>query len=108
MNDQAVSRFWDNFISKLTSYGVKPGVLRWHVLHVEQYIKAHSHIKLAQHNALTVEIYLKNKGRNTTLRDWQFSQMVTALEILFVEIVNSSWAKDFPWQHWKNSARELP
>lgn len=82
-------------------------MVRWYVRHAEEYIKAHSNIKLAQHNALTVETYLKNKGRNSALKDWQFSQMVTALQILFVELTKASWAESFPWQHWKDAAREL-
>lgn len=108
MTDQSVSRFWDNFVAKSTRYNVKPAVVRWYVRHAEQYINDHSNIKLAQHNALTVETYLKNKGRNPTLKDWQFSQLVTALQILFVELATPSWAASFPWQHWRDSARELP
>lgn len=107
MTDQTVSRFWDNFIAKSTRYSVKPAEVRWYVRHAEQYIKAHSNIKLVQHNALTVETYLKNKGRNPALKDWQFSQLVTALQILFIELVKPSWVVSFPWQHWKDSAREL-
>ena len=40
MDDQSVSRFWDNFISKLKGYGVKPKLVRWSVRHAEQFIKA--------------------------------------------------------------------
>ena len=107
MSDQSISRFWENFISKSTRYGINLTGVRWYIRHTEQYIKAHSELRLSQHNALTVESYLQNKGRNPALKDWQFVQIVTALQILFVELVKSSWAGDFDWQHWKASAREL-
>ena len=73
-------------------------MVRWIVWHAEQYRNDPSHIKLAQLNALTTETYLKNKGRNSALEDWQFSQLVTALQIQCVELVVPAWAASFSWQ----------
>ncbi|MBI3560497.1 MAG: integron integrase [Gammaproteobacteria bacterium] len=108
MTGQAESLFWKNFTSKSIAYGVKPALVRWHIRDALAYIKAHSGTKLAQHNALTVGAYLKNKGRNPRLKDWQFGQIVTTLYILFAELIKASWADTFPWQQWKEAARELP
>ncbi len=87
MDDQAISRFWDDFIEKLGAYQVKPDVVRWYVRHAEQYIKAHSEHRLTTHTPQNVEQYLKIKGRNSGLKDWQFQQMVTSLKVLFVDVV---------------------
>jgi integron integrase len=107
MVDSSVSRFWDNYIDKTKSYRIKPSTVRWHVKYAETYIKAHRGRRLAEHTAREVENYLQEKGRNGRLADWQFAQLVRALEILFVDMVRAPWAADFPWQHWIDTAREL-
>ena len=70
MDDQAIARFWENYLEKLESYGVKSAVLRGHVLYAEQYIKAIPGRRLAAHTAQDIEQYLQDKGRNARLKDW--------------------------------------
>ena len=38
MDDQSVSRFWDNYVNKLKCYDANPDARRWYVQHVRQYI----------------------------------------------------------------------
>ena len=107
MHDQSLSRFWDDYIAKTKSYKIKSSVARWYVRHAEDYIKSHASLRLAQHSVLQMEKYLKEKGRNPHLQDWQFKQLVTALKILFVEMVKPSWAADFAWDNWASAAHAL-
>ena len=106
--DQSESLFWDKYISKTKSYSVKPTAARWYVQHAERYIKAHPDMRLAQHSAYQIEKYLKDKGRNAYMKDWQYQQLVTALRILFVEMVKTTWANDFAWGDWVVAANSLP
>jgi len=108
MNDESVSRFWDNYIDKTKAYNVKPKVARWYVRHAESYIKANPNLRLSQHSAEIIEKYLKEKGRNPHLQDWQFRQIVEALKILFTDMVKAPWANDFPWGDWETAAESLP
>ena len=102
MNQDSVARFWDNFIEKTKAYGVKDSAVRWHVKHAEQYIKAYPNHKLSAHPAQFVEKYLNGKSRNFRLEEWQYQQIVDALEILFTKMVQVPWARDFDWKIWKN------
>lgn len=108
MTDHSQARFWENFISKTSTYSVNPRAARWYVRHAEAYIKAHPELRLKQHTSDHVEAYLRNKGRNTRLEDWQFRQIVDALKILFVDMVQAPWAEEFPWADWSTAARSLP
>lgn len=99
MSTQSESRFWDKFIYKTASYSIKPAVARWYVRHAEDYIKAHSR-KLATHDAADVEKYLSEKCCSSFLQDWQFRQIVTAIKLLFTDMVNTPWAGQFPWDDW--------
>ena len=108
MTDQSESLFWDNYISKTKAYRIKSTVARWYVRHAESYIKAHANLRLAQHSAPLMEKYLRDKGRNSYLEDWQYKQMVVALKILFVEMVKTTWANNFAWDDWTVAANSLP
>jgi len=99
MSTQSESRFWDKYIVKTASYTIKPGVARWYVRHAECYIKTHSK-RLATHSATDVDNYLKEKCRSRLLHDWQFQQIVMSIQILFVEMVKTPWAEQFPWDDW--------
>lgn len=100
MSHDAISRFWENFVEKTKAYNLKPTAVRWHVTHAKEYIRAHSGRRLAGHKAEDIAAYLREKGRNGRLADWQFAQVVRALQILFVEMAKAPWAVAFPWQDW--------
>jgi len=100
MEDITISRFWDKYITKTKGYRIKPDNARYYVRHAEGYIKAHPNKRLALHTSSDMEQYLKYKGRSILLEDWQFQQMITALQILFVEMIRTSWADSFPWDEW--------
>lgn len=106
--DDAASRFWDKYILKTGAYNVPEGARRWYVKHVEDFIKAQSGRRLITLTADDIEHYLKKKGRNENLADWQFRQIVDALRILFTGIVSPAWGNTFDWAGWRDGARELP
>ncbi len=47
--DDSIARFWDKYIEKTKAYGVKGASIKWYVKHVEGYINANSHLRLARH-----------------------------------------------------------
>ncbi len=105
--DAQISRFWDKFTDKTIAYGVKEKNIRWYVGHVERYIKSQT-MRLASHTPQTIDKYLEEKGRNTTLKDWMFCQIVDSLRILFVHVMAADWAADYPWDERKAQAASLP
>ena len=107
MENPSVSRFWDKYILKTSSYDIKDERIKWYVRDAEYYINAHKSKRLALHTANDVESYLKTKGRTLRIEDWQFKQVVFALKILFVDMVRVEWAKSFSWDEWAEQAAEL-
>ncbi|MCW8955401.1 MAG: integron integrase [Gammaproteobacteria bacterium] len=101
-----IARFWEKYIDKTMSYGVKGKHLRWYVRHVEQYIKAHDK-RLSLHSVADVEKYLIEKGRKKSQATWLYAQLIDALKILFIEIVQSDWAIKYSWDGWKEMSRDL-
>lgn len=104
--DIKIARFWDKYTEKSIVYGVKQHTVKWYVRNVEQYIKSHPE-RLHTHTAETVDKYLQAKGRNIYIEDWQFCQIVDSLKILFVYVLSSDWATDYPWDGIKERGQSL-
>ncbi len=77
------------------------------MLRAEQYIKAFPEKPVLQHAEAEVSAYLQEIGRKGGLKDWQFRQIVEAIEVLFAKVINLPWAQRFDWGYWKDSARPL-
>ena len=108
MQNDKVSRFWDNYVAKTRQYNIHANAVRWYVKHVERYIKAHPDQRLARHTAQNLSDYLDQLGRTGRLSEWQFKQAIDALRILFADLVHTPWAADFPWRYWMDAATALP
>jgi hypothetical protein len=78
-----VERFWDRYIELLNKQGVESTATRWYVLRAEQYIKAYPDKQLLEHKAVDVSDYLQKVGRSDNILDWQFLQVVDAIQKLF-------------------------
>ena len=107
MRNPDIERFWDRFIGQVRRIGVKEPVARWYVRRAEQYIRTYPDTPLVQHGARHVEQYFYEIGRKKQLESWQFRQVIEAIQILFVDLVRSEWARDFDWHYWLESARAL-
>ena len=101
-----VGRFWDRYIESVNKQGVTPPVDRWYVRRSEQYITAFPDKKLVAHTPNDVTNYFANLGRDTSLKDWQFAQVVDAIQNLF-KMVGAKWFDQVDWRYWKNFSRTL-
>jgi len=105
-SDDPIKKFWDKYIEYIANQGINKQALRWYVLRAEEYIKATSHKKLLQHSPEDVNNYFKVQGRSASLKDWQFCQIVDAIQNLF-KLLNVPWLNEVDWQFWLDSSREL-
>ena len=108
MSDLSASRFWDKYILKTKSYKIKPSSAKWYVRHAENYIKFHQGNRLRSHTGEEINQYLLFKCRGPRLTDWQLLQIVTALKILFIEVIKSPWAISHDWDTYQAMATTLP
>lgn len=99
----AVRSFWDRYIRYLAGKGVKAAVSRWYVIRAEQYIKAFPDKKLVSHCAEDVKGYLESQSVNNKILDWQFRQIVDAMQNLFA-ILEVDWLDEVDWQHWMQAS----
>ncbi len=98
--------FWGKYIKYIHNQGINSPFDRWYVVRAEQYIRAFSDRRLAEHTPDDVNGYLTRLGRKDGMKDWQFRQAVDAIRILFL-LVKAPWLEQVDWDHWKDSARSL-
>jgi len=98
----AIKRFWDRYIQYLANSDVKPSVARWYVIRAEQYIKFLPDKRLGDHCPGDVVGYLEGQSRSTKLEDWQFNQIVDAIQKLFA-MLEVPWLNEVDWHHWLHS-----
>ncbi len=106
-NVHSVNRFWNKYENKLVINGIRKNLFRWYVLRAEQYIKEHSSKRLSKHTPEDLESYFDRVAREQKLEAWQYKQLIEAIRILFVEMVDSNWSSKIDWEYWMASATEL-
>ena len=105
-SDSAAKNFWDRYIRNLKKQGINAKAVRWYVIRAEQYLKAFRDLKLRAHQPNEVQSYLEKVGRKPGLHDWQFEQIVDAVQKLF-QLLEVDWLDRVDWEFWKRSAKSL-
>jgi integron integrase len=100
-------RLWDPFVRALRRRGIREPFARWYVLRAEQFLRARPREEPRNYAAADLAGYLEEAGRRADLRDWQYAQIVDALEVLLREVLQLPWTDAFDWAYWRASAREL-
>jgi integron integrase len=99
--------FWDRYVARIQTQGVKPTIVRWYVIRAEHYLRTVTHQRLADHTPQDVIHYLEKLGRTGRLTDWQYRQTVEAIQQALC-VADVAWAPQLDWAYWKASARTLP
>jgi Phage integrase, N-terminal SAM-like domain len=98
---------WDSFLRAVRNRGVKPPIDRWYVIRAEQFAKTLGEGGPEACTAADVTRYLAELGRWGNLEDWQYRQVIDALETLLAAVLNLPWATGFDWGFWRDSAKGL-
>lgn len=98
---------WKRYIERVRARGVKPPADRWHVIRAEQYAATLRNKDLADSTPEDVTQYLQAAGTRSDIADWQFRQVVNALQVLLGDVLELEWAQSFDWSYWRDSAQKL-
>ncbi|MFT5499523.1 MAG: hypothetical protein ACI9TH_004939 [Kiritimatiellia bacterium] len=100
---QAISAFWVRYVDRLKRAGVPEQLHSYYAGHVDRFIRYKGAVQLRETTPSLVYRYLDEQAVHPTCPSWRHEQLVTALEILFVDLVQADWARRFDWHHWKES-----
>ncbi len=103
---------WSQYQQSLQKRNVPQKKWRWMVRWVQNYISQANKIKTGKTNKnlyskKSLLGYLQELGRKKSVEDWQFVQAIEALQIFFCDLLKPSWANEFDWDFWKQSAKNI-
>lgn len=98
---------WKHFLELVHAKGLRPPIDRWYVIRAEQFEKALRGQDIANCTPDDVTTHLTALGQEGRLEDWQFRQVVAALELLLRRTLALPWADGFDWGFWHDSAKSL-
>lgn len=101
------SQFWDKYAIYIRGVGVHKNAVRWYVAHAQDYVKSLDNSRLQDQTYDDVSGYMNELGRNSRIKDWQFSQAVDAIRNLYIGFVSSEWKEKFDWDSLISCATEL-
>ncbi|WP_295446361.1 hypothetical protein [uncultured Thiodictyon sp.] len=98
---------WGRYLNLLIHRAVPENIRPWYVRRVEEFLKAVRPKSLSQLTAEQVNGYLQDGSSQGQLADWQFRQLVDALQLLFVDLSQAPAGKGIDWEWWKAGGRVL-
>jgi len=103
----SAARFLENYLNCLIKAAIPEKQRRWCVKRVEAFIKAQNGQKIKGLSSTDIDRYFEVIGRNNRLMGWQYQQCITAIRILYCDLLKTQVCQDVAWDAWIDSARQL-
>ena len=98
---------WDRYLELLERERVPASARRWYVQRAEDFVAAVRPKRLSEVSTEDITAFFPRYAREKGLTDWQFRQTVDALQLLLIDLAQSSAARAVDWDHLRESGREL-
>ena len=105
--DESERHFWAKYAGLLLNNRVSGVVGEWYLYRAQEFVYGLNGVQLGDVKTSDVDNYLDALGRNGTLAGWQIAQIVSALQILFIEMVDSDLGSDYDWDSRLLISRDL-
>ncbi len=76
---------------------------RWYVAHVERFLDALKPSSLKRLSSDQITGYLRETSSQGRWQDWQFRQLVDALQLLLVDLAQVKAAQVVDWDFWREA-----
>jgi len=99
--------FWSRYAEVLHQRNIGGKNAEWHVRRAREFVQGLDGIRLREVDAAYVEKWIEELGRKPGMAEWQMRQAISALEILFLDLLEAGWAVSFDWVSAREACREL-
>jgi len=100
VNVSAKSSNWHRFNDLLDNRRIKQNNKQFYAKHIENFKEFLDDKSFGDVSGTDLTDFLDEAGRNSRLKDWQFRQMLDALKMMLVDILELEWAEKFNWGRW--------
>ena len=98
---------WDRYLTVLERHRVPQNQRQWYMQRAEAFVDAARPKRVGEVSAEEITAFFHRYAREHQLSDWQFRQMVDAVQLLLIDLANSPGATEIDWDYWKEAGREL-
>ncbi len=98
---------WDRYLSVLERHRVPENQRQWYMRRAEAFIDAVKPMRMGEVAAEQITAFFLGHAREQRLSEWQFRQMVDAVQLLLIELTVSAGARELDWDYWKEAGKEL-
>lgn len=107
MMSEKEREFWAKYANCLISRNISGHSAEWCIRHAQQFVYGLDGVKLRDVDKPFLTRYFDELGRCDKIVAWRFRQVVSAVELLFVEMTTNPVSREFNWTECRESAREL-
>ena len=98
---------WDQYVDLLARKHVPEKARRWYVARVEAFLKELRPESLAMLTGEQITGYFEQASRSGQFAEWQFRQLVDAIQLLVVDLARVPVGHEVDWDYWKEAAKPL-
>jgi hypothetical protein len=102
----AASRFFDNYLNCLIKASIPEKQRRWYLKRVEAFIKDQNGWKIKTLTRIDIYRYFEIIGRKNRLNGWQYQQCISAIRILYCQLLKTQVCRDVDWGCWIDFAKQ--
>jgi len=99
---------WEQYRALLVAKRIPEKAQRWYVVHVQQFLRVVTPTSLKGLSADEITGYLQQASSQGKWQDWQFRQLVDALQLLLVDLADVKAARVVDWDYWREAGAALP
>jgi hypothetical protein len=94
---------WDQYWALLVAKRIPQQAQRWYVTHVQDFLDAVQPNSLKDLSREEITGYLQQTSSQGKWQDWQFRQVVDALQLLLVDLAGVKAAQLVDWDYWREA-----
>jgi len=105
--ENELSSQWEQYRLLLDKKQVPHRARRFYVAQVKRLAKFCRPRQVSQLTAEELRQYLQQQSSRNQLNDWQFAQMVDAMQLLTLDLLAMEQAEQVDWDYWREAARNI-
>jgi hypothetical protein len=98
---------WSQYLSVLEGQRVPDAQRQWYVRRAEAFVEAVRPARMGEVSAEPITAFFHRYGHEQRLSEWQFRQMVEAVQLLLVDLARNRAAVDIDCYYWMDAGKEL-
>ncbi len=96
---------WDRYLSLLEAQRIPEKLRRWYLVRAEAFVAFVKPMRMTEVEPEHVVAFFHRHALEQSLADWQFRQMVDAVQLLVIDLADNRACRSVDWDYWKEATQ---